>query len=66
MKNTNYKVFLILIPLGSFIYFLDDKISEKSFFLETSNHYYILGILIFVVSILLFLIIKMDNNPNQK
>ena len=66
MKNINYKVFLILIPLGSFIYFLDDKISEKSFFLETSNHYYILGILIFVVSILLFLIIKMDNNPNQK
>ena len=66
MKNINYKVFLILIPLGSFIYFLDDKISEKSFFLETSNHYYILGVLIFVVSILLFLIIKMDNNPNQK
>ena len=66
MKNINYKVFLILIPLGSFIYFLDDKISEKSFFLETSNHYYILGVLIFVVSILLFLIIKMDNNSNQK
>lgn len=66
MKNINYKVFLILIPLGSFIYFLDDKISEKSFFHETNNHYYILGVLIFVVSILLFLIIKMDNNPNQK
>ena len=62
MKNKNYQVFFILIPLGFFIYFLDDSISKESFYSETNNHFYIIGVLIFVVSVLLFLIIKMDNN----
>tara|TARA_B100001109_G_C18603467_1_gene353551 strand:- start:309 stop:503 length:195 start_codon:yes stop_codon:yes gene_type:complete len=62
MNKTNLKVIFILIPLGFFIYLFDQKISDKSFYLDTTNHFYIIGILIFVVSVLLALIIKIDKD----
>jgi hypothetical protein len=56
-------VFSILIPLGMFIYCIDKKLSQD--FDEgatSSDHFYIIGLLIFVVSILLAVILNIHNN----
>tara|TARA_B100000780_G_scaffold231912_1_gene171799 strand:- start:4150 stop:4356 length:207 start_codon:yes stop_codon:yes gene_type:complete len=66
MKNifqSKWIVFIILIPLAMFIYFIDNKLSQD--FVEgarTSDHFYVIGLLIIVVSVLLVIVLNIDNN----
>ena len=66
MKNifqSKWIVFIILIPLAIFIYFIDNKLTQD--FVEgaiASDHFYIIGLLIIVVSILLAVILNIDKN----
>ena len=66
MKNlfqSNWGLLLILIPLGVFIFFIDNLMGEE--FLSpnsTSNHFFFIGSLVCAVLILLGVILKIDNN----
>tara|TARA_B100000780_G_scaffold10451_1_gene7263 strand:+ start:204 stop:410 length:207 start_codon:yes stop_codon:yes gene_type:complete len=66
MKNIFQRkgmLLLILISLGFFIFMVDNKLSNG--FLETnntSNHFLFIGSLVFAVSILLAIILKIDDN----
>ena len=60
-KN-NWFVFLILISLGTFIFYIDKTLSQSLLKAESfSEHLYLIGILLIGVSILLAVIINIDN-----
>ncbi len=55
------KFILILVPLGLFIVFINEKLNAG--FLSSSkieNHYIFVGLLLLIVFILLFIIIRID------
>jgi preprotein translocase subunit SecE len=61
--RSKWIVVLILVPLGLFIYGIDKKLSQD--FIEgpkSSDHLYIIGLLVIVVSILLTVILNIDKN----
>jgi|TARA_B110000444_G_scaffold260857_1_gene309593 hypothetical protein len=61
--QSKWAFILILFPLGSFIYLIDKKLGEG--FLEgakPSDHFFIIGLLIIAVSILLAVILNIDRD----
>lgn len=66
MKNifrSKWIVVLILVPLGLFIYGIDEKLSQDLVEgAKSSDHLFIIGLLVIVVSILLTLILNIDKN----
>ena len=57
---------LILIPLGGFIYFIDNKLTngllnDNKF----SDHLFLVGTLIIVVSILLAIVVNIDKKSQE-
>jgi len=65
MKNifkNNWFVFLILISLGTFIFYIDKRLSQSLLKSQSfSEHIYLIGVLLIGVSILLAVIINIDN-----
>ena len=60
-KN-NWFVFLILISLGTFIFYIDKRLSQSLLKSQSfSEHIYLIGVLLIGVSILLAVIINIDN-----
>ena len=57
---------LILIPLGGFIYFIDNKLTnglldDNKF----SDHLFLVGTLIIVVSVLLAIVVNIDKKSQE-
>ena len=57
---------LILIPLGGFIYFIDKKLTNGLLDdNEFSDHLFLVGTLIIVVSILLAIVVNIDKKSQE-
>ncbi|MBN09491.1 MAG: hypothetical protein CMC79_03865 [Flavobacteriaceae bacterium] len=59
MKKNKYLI--ILLPLGLFVYFLDNQLAS-GFLSKTENNFIFIFLLLIVLIGLVYFIIKIDNN----